>query len=148
MTAILLDTNILVYAFDRREAEKRTQAMKVILELQSAELGCLSVQNLSEFINATTRGAEPLLSVELASAYVEDFRAAFPVFPLTVSIVLEALRGVREHQLSYFDAQLWGCAKLNQVPFIFSEDFQDGQTLEGVRFVNPFAQTFQLEKWL
>lgn len=148
MTVILLDTNVLVYAFDRGEAEKRAQAMKVILELQSAELGCLSVQCLSEFINATTRGKEPLLSVDLAAVYVEDFLSAFPAYPLTSTIVLEALRGVRDHKLSYFDAQLWACAKLNQIPVIFSEDFQDGQILEGVRFVNPFAETFELEKWL
>ncbi len=148
MTVILFDTNVLVYAFDRGEAEKRAQAMKVILELQSAELGCLSVQCLSEFINATTRGKEPLLSVDLAAVYVEDFLSAFPAYPLTSTIVLEALRGVREHKMSYFDSQLWACAKLNQIPVIFSEDFQDGQILEGVRFVNPFAETFELEKWL
>jgi tryptophan synthase beta chain len=41
------------------------------------------------------------------------------------------LRGARDHKLSYFDAQLWACAKLNQIPEIFSEDFQDGQILEG-----------------
>ena len=29
----------------------------------------------------------------------------------------------------------------------FSEDFQDGQVLEGVRFVNPFSGTFDLEEW-
>ncbi len=73
--------------------------------------------------------------------------SAFPVYPLTSTIVLESLRGVRDYKLSYFDAQLWACAKLNQIPVIFSEDFQDGQTLEGVRFVNPFAETFELEKW-
>jgi len=31
---------------------------------------------------------------------------------------------------------------------IFSEDFQDGQVLEGVRFANPFKPTFDLETWL
>jgi hypothetical protein len=28
------------------------------------------------------------------------------------------------------------------------EDFQDGQILEGVRFDNPFAGTFDVEAWL
>jgi hypothetical protein len=31
---------------------------------------------------------------------------------------------------------------------VFSQDFQDGQTLEGVRFVNPFSPNFQLEEYL
>ena len=31
---------------------------------------------------------------------------------------------------------------------IFSEDFSDGQTLEGVRFANPFAESFRLADWV
>ena len=33
---------------------------------------------------------------------------AFPVLPITGPLVLEALRGVREHLLSYYDAQRTG----------------------------------------
>jgi len=148
MTAILLDTNVLVYSFDRAEPEKRAQAMKVILELQSASLGCLSVQCLSEFVNATTHRKVPILTLEEASVHVDDFLAAFPIFPLTPTIIIEALRGAREHSVSYYDAQIWACAHLNQIPVIFSEDFSDGRVIEGVRFANPFSETFELEKWL
>jgi len=59
----------------------------------------------------------------------------------------EAGRGVRDYKLAYYDAQIWATAKLNQVPVVFSEDFNDGQVLEGVRFVNPFAMGFNLEDW-
>ena len=78
---------------------------------------------------------------------IDYWQSAFPVFSLTPPIVLEAARGVRDYQLSYYDAQIWASARLNQVPVIFSEDFQDGQTLEGIRFVNPFADKFAMEKW-
>ncbi len=148
MTAILLDTNVLVYAFDKAEPDKRAQAMQLILELQTGSLGCLSIQCLSEFFNATTRGATPKLSIDEALTHVQDYLLAFPTFPLTQSIVLAAARGVRDHSLSFYDAQIWASALINEIPLIFSEDFQDGQTLEGVRFVNPFAETFELEKWI
>ncbi len=62
-------------------------------------------------------------------------------------VVLEALRGVRDHQLSYYAAQVWATARLNQVPVIFSEDYSSNTTLEGVCFVNPFASDFVLENW-
>jgi predicted nucleic acid-binding protein len=62
--------------------------------------------------------------------------------------VLEAARGVRDHGLAYYDAQVWAAARLNKIPIIFSEDFQDGRILEGVRFANPFSQSFDLEAWL
>ena len=50
--------------------------------------------------------------------------------------------------MSYYDAQLWATARLNQVPIIFSEDFAAGSVVEGVRFVNPFAEGFALNSWL
>lgn len=148
MTEILIDTNILVYVFDLAEIEKRAQAVMIIRELQNRSLGCLSIQCLSEFFNATTRGVPPKLTINAALQYVQDYLQAYPTFPLTQSVVLEAARGVRDHSFSFYDAQIWSSALLNDVPLIFSEDFSDGQTIEGVRFVNPFAETFELEKWL
>ena len=73
-------------------------------------------------------------------------RGIFPVHNLTPMIVLEALRGVRDHQISYYDAQIWASARLNQIPAIFSEDFNQG-VLEGVRFVNPFLPDFDVARW-
>ena len=70
------------------------------------------------------------------------------MFDLTPLIVLEAARGVRDYSLSYFDAQLWATARLNQVPLLLSEDFQDGRLLEGVRFLNPLTAEFNLRAWI
>lgn len=148
MTPILIDTNILVYSFDLAEPQKKAAARDLLMRLQLYQQGHLSVQCVAEFFNVVSRGSLPKMTLEDAAAQVEFFLHSFPVYPLTPGIVREAIRGVREHRLSYFDAQLWACAKLNQMSLIFSEDFQDGQILEGVRFVNPFAETFQLEKWL
>ena len=64
------------------------------------------------------------------------------MYPLSPAVVLEAVRGVRDHHLSYFDAQIWAVAKLNQVAVIVSEDFNSGGTLEGVHFLNPFDAGF------
>ena len=62
-------------------------------------------------------------------------------------VVPEAVRGARTHHLSDYDAQVWAAGRLNQVGIVFGEDFADGSTLEGVRFVNPFAAEFALEAW-
>jgi len=50
--------------------------------------------------------------------------------------------------MSYWDAQIWASARLNQIPLILSEDFDAGAIIEGVRFVNPFAGDFELDDWL
>ena len=61
--------------------------------------------------------------------------------------VIEAIRGVREHKFSYWDAQVWAIARLNQIPVVFTEDFNAGAVIEGIRFVNPFATGFVLTDW-
>ena len=147
MAAVLVDTNVLVYAHDRGEFAKQGQAIHVLEHLYLAGAGRLSVQSLAEFFRATTRGAKPMLTVEQALQQMEHLAQAWPVFELTAQIALEAARGVKAHQFNYWDGQIWATARLNQVPVIFSEDFPSGATLEGVRFVNPFAADFVLEAW-
>lgn len=145
MPSVLLDTNVLIYTFDPRDEARQEQAMALLLKLEETEKGCLSVQSLSEFANAAMNKLH--LSADDVMKQVDEWQSAFPVFNLTPQIILEATRGVRDHQLSYYDAQIWASARLNQVPVVLSEDFQDGQSLEGVRFLNPFAEKLVLDDW-
>ncbi len=145
MPSILLDTNVLVYAFDVRQSSLQGKAKAIILKAEEMATGCLSVQCLGEFFRAAT--AKMQLPANEMFKQGEYWQSAFPVFFLTPQIVLEAARGVRDNQLSYYDAQIWASARLNQIPPIFSEHFQDGQTLEGVRFINPFAEKLVMEEW-
>ena len=146
MPSILLDTNVLVYSFDLRHTEMQKQAKALIYRTESVGAACLSVQCLGEFFCVTTSK----LHLPPAEMYtqVNEWQHAFPVYALTPQIILEAARGVRDHKLPYYDAQIWAAARLNQIPLVFSEDFQDGQTLEGVRFVNPFSEPFDMDEWL
>jgi predicted nucleic acid-binding protein len=59
-------------------------------------------------------------------------------------VVLEALRGVGEHRLSYHDAQIWAVARLGQLAVALSEDFNPGAVLDGVSFTNPLDLAFDL----
>ena len=147
MDQVLIDTNILVYAHQPSETAKYARATQVVLTLAENGSGRLSAQILGEFINATTRGQRRILSVGEALRQVTKLTDAFPVFDLTALIVLEAGRGVREHQLSYFDAQIWATARLNQVRAIFTEDFTHGRRVEGVQFLNPLLTSFDWPNW-
>ncbi len=144
MPAALIDTNVLVYAYDRGEFAKQQQAIRVLEALQVTGTGRLSVQSLAEFFSVTTKGTQPILTIQQAWQQVEELARAWHVFDLTTQVVLEAARGVRDHQLSFWDAQIWAVARLNQIPLVLSEDFQSEQTLEGVRFLNPFEPLFDL----
>ncbi|MBM4334164.1 MAG: PIN domain-containing protein [Deltaproteobacteria bacterium] len=148
MPPILIDTNLLVYLYDQNQPGKQAQSHRVLEQLELTHSGRLSVQALAEFFSVATRKLSPSLTAAEALEQMNLFTRLWPVFELTPMIVMEAGRGVRDHRISYYDAQVWAIARLNQVPVVFSEDFGDGSILEGVRFVNPFSPEFLLEKWL
>jgi predicted nucleic acid-binding protein len=79
------------------------------------------------------------MSVAEGYEYVQDYISSWEVVSVTPLVVLEAARGVRDYQFSFWDSQLWAVARLNQIPVIYSEDFNVGAAVEGVRFINPLT---------
>lgn len=148
---ILLDTNVLIYAYDPADPIRQRRATEILSDLRLRGNGVLCVQSLAEFFSAVIRpkrGDPPRLTSAEALEQIQLLSTAFEIFDLTRFTIFEAGRGVRDYQLSYYDAQIWAVAHLNQISVIFSEDFQDGQVLEGVRFFNPFSANFILDEWL
>ena len=144
---IFVDTNVLVYAYDRSEPEKQRLAFTLLDRLAITKVGTISTQVLAEFFVSVTRKLATPLSAGDAYQRVSNYLQSWTVLDMTGMVVLEAIRGVRDHQLNFWDAQIWAVAKINRAPVVFSEDFSDGQVIEGVRFVNPFARDFQVKEW-
>lgn len=144
MPRYLLDTNVLVYCFDGADPEKQERAIDTVARTGRGPSGALPAQALAEFCRVALGKLVPPLSPEETYRQVELYERAFPVLSLTPAVVLEAVRGVRDHAFSYFDAQIWAVARLNQIPIVLSEDFATGATVEGVTFQNPLAPTFDL----
>jgi predicted nucleic acid-binding protein len=146
-TLVLIDTNVLVYAVDKKDMQRQERAISVLNTLAETYTGRLSVQSLGEFSNVVTRRLNPIMRPDQALVQVERLQRAFPVHDLTTMIVTEALRGVQAHRLSYYDAQIWATARLYQIPVLFSEDFNQSK-LDGVQIVNPFLPAFSVETWI
>lgn len=136
----LVDTNLLVYAYDRSEPEKQTKAVDILDELVKNGSGILSPQVLSEFYTVVTRKLATPLTPQEGYTSISNYIRSWDMVDLTSLVVLEAVRGVRDHRLSYWDSLIWATAKMNQIPSVLSEDFSHGLVLEGVRFTNPFKR--------
>src|SRR5512139_2495262 len=111
---ILLDTNILVYAYDPGNPIRLQQSALLLSELRLRGNGVLSAQSLAEFFSAVIRpkhGDPPRLTPTEALEQVQLISTAFEVFDLTRFTILEAGRGVRDYHLSYYDAQIWATAR-------------------------------------
>ena len=144
MPAYLLDTNLLLYAHDQHELYKQARALELLERLGDGLSAAISAQNLAEFANVALRRLKPPLSPAEVTEQLGLFEQIFIVYPLTAAVVREAVRGVEVHSLSYYDAQVWAVAKLNQIAIVLSEDFNVGATLEGVLFLNPLEPSFEL----
>jgi predicted nucleic acid-binding protein len=97
----LVDTNVLVYAYDRSEPTKRRLAFDVLDRLAAARQGALSVQILSEFFVVVTRKIPDPVPVPAAARSVENHLRSWRVLAITPLLVYEAMRGVTRHHMSY-----------------------------------------------
>lgn len=138
---VLIDTNILVYAYDRSEPQKQKLALASLDRLATTRTGVLSTQILGEFFVAVTSPRKIAAPLSLDEGYerLHNFSRAFVVLEITRLIVLEAARGVRDRSFSFWDAQIWATARLNQISVVYSEDFNVGSVVEGIQFVNPLV---------
>jgi predicted nucleic acid-binding protein len=141
--ASLVDTNILVYRFDARDAVKQHRAREVLRNGLLDDSIVLAHQCIVEFVAAVTRPREelaraPLLPLSEATLEAEKLLTQYPVLYPAREVVLTALRGMAMYGLSWFDAHLWAHAEVYGVDEIVSEDFAHGRHYGAVRAVNPF----------
>ena len=130
------DTNVLVYAFDEGEPEKRAVALALIEEHLVDGDGVISVQVLREFYSAVRREPRPL-SDEAAATAVGRL-AGFSPLSEDVGMVLKAVRRAQEMSISFRDALIVEAALKAGADRLFTEDLQHGQVIEGMRVENPF----------
>lgn len=141
--ASLIDTNILVYRFDPRDAVKQEIAIRVLREGLADDSLMLPHQAVIEFVAAVTRArsdldGSPLLEQPEALREAESLMLQFRMIYPNREVLLTALRGVTAYQLAWFDAHLWACAETFGIPEILSEDFEHGRHYGSVRVNNPF----------
>ncbi|WP_127585111.1 PIN domain-containing protein [Paenibacillus koleovorans] len=130
--SVLLDTNILVYAWDPSDPQKQARAVQTLHEYRHQ--ACLSTQNVSEFASVMIRKG---CDLGWLSRVITLYSQIMTVYPVSVGQVEHALRAVREHRMSFWDAQIWAVAMTHRIPVILTEDGPVGQTIEGVQFHNP-----------
>jgi predicted nucleic acid-binding protein len=141
--ASLVDTNILVYRFDARDAVKQHRAREVLRNGLLDDSLVLAHQCIVEFVAAVTRPREelaraPLLPLPEATLEAEKLLTQYLVLYPAREVVLTALRGMAMYGLSWFDAHLWAYAEVYGVDEILSEDFAHGRHYGTVRAANPF----------
>ena len=131
------DTNVLLYADDAASPEKRKRATSLFAEHLRGGTAVVSLQVLQEYFAAATRKLG--LTPEAAQRKVEVIARA-KVVRFEAADVIAAIELHRLTRVSFWDALILHAARLSAAAVLYSEDFQPGAVIAGIRVTNPFAE--------
>jgi predicted nucleic acid-binding protein len=133
-----VDTNVLVYAYDRSETRKQPVARAQLEAVWRERTGALSTQVLQEFYVVATRKLPAPMQRTRARRLVTLY-AAWPVVQVDVTLILAATELEARHALSFWDALVVEAARRAGATRLLTEDLQPGRRIGGVTIENPFA---------
>jgi predicted nucleic acid-binding protein len=133
-----VDTNVLVYAFEKSDSPKKQIARRLIDKLMKEDRLRLSTQVMQElFVTLTRKVSRPCSNAE-ALAALEDL-SAWPVVTVDYPAIRAAVGLAGEAKLSFWDALVVVAAARTGATALYTEDSNNGQEILGVRVINPFA---------
>jgi predicted nucleic acid-binding protein len=133
-----LDTNIFVYCFDLRAAEKARRAKELVFQGITTRKGVVSYQVVHEFFNLALRKFDQPMTLTEAEQYLNTiFRPLFSVQSSHL-LVAEALRLRDRHRLSWYDSSVLAAALESGCTHLYTEDLQNGQRFGELQIKNPF----------
>jgi predicted nucleic acid-binding protein len=137
-----VDTNVLVYAHDAGSPKQATARM-ALERLWTERSGSISTQILQEFYAVATKPHKLAMSHSDAREIVGLY-SAWPIVLIEPTLIISASHLAEQRSLSIWDALVVEAARVAGAIRLLTEDFQDGQQIEGIRVENPFrADTTQ-----
>lgn len=136
---VFVDTNVLVYLRDSRDARKQAAAAEWMGFLWEERAGRISNRVLQEYYVTVTAKLVPGLPPAEAREDVLALRAWRPPDP-----DLEWLETAWSEQdrwgFSYWDSLIVAAARQQGCRLLLTEDLTHGQELDGLRVVSPFRE--------
>jgi predicted nucleic acid-binding protein len=134
-----LDTNVFMYLFDTTAPAKAKKAARLVRDAVDTGKGIVSYQVVQEFFNvALRRFAHPMSGAEAEQYLITVFRPLLAVHS-SPALYVEALRVAGKHRFAWYDSIIVASALESQCDTLYSEDFQHGRQIEGLRMENPFV---------
>ena len=130
------DTNLLIYADNQGRPAKQRRALELITKYRRERTGVVSLQVPQEyFVTVTPQVARGCRCGPPEGRIARGVRGGQSGFGM-----LAAIDQHRLHGFSFWDALVLRAAKQSACSVLFSEDFQAGREIDGIRIVDPFRQ--------
>lgn len=131
------DTNVLVYRYAMEAPRKQQIAHGLVHDAIEDGSFLISTQVMIEFRNVAARRLGNTLPMDMVHALLQLWES-FDVVPANAAFVIEASERCRRHQLGWWDSLIVTAAVHGGANLLYSEDFQHGRVIDGVRIENPF----------
>jgi predicted nucleic acid-binding protein len=139
MPAEFVDTNILVYAYDRTAEHKFDRARELMEKLWDTGEGVVSTQVLEEFYVTVTAKIPHRLKPGEARQIISDL-GTWRVAVLEIRDILAGSEIAERHHLSFWDGLILAAAHKEEALTVWSEDLNHGQKYGEITVYNPFVQ--------
>lgn len=137
MAKVFLDTNVLVYAADNHDKVRREKARAAIRRVVETETPVISTQVLQEFYSAAVNKLkiDPLLAKEILHGFhnMETVQVDLGIIEQGIDISILS-------RISFRDGLILAAAEQASCGILLTEDMNAGQSIRGIRLVNPFQE--------
>ena len=134
MQKIFIDTNIIVYANDKRDKQKQLKAIGIIKDLMQKKLGTISTQVLQEYAFVALEKLNQTHNVVLRQLKLLE---TFEVIKQTPELIRRAVEIKYLYNINFWDACIISNAEFSNCDIIYSEELNTGQYYSGMEIINP-----------
>ncbi len=125
------DTHCLLYLLSA-DTDKAQRAEQLV-----ADGGVISIQVLNEFASVASRKLG--MRIPEIQECLDPIRQVCGIEPVTFETHLRGLELAQRYGFSIYDSMIIAAALLAGCKILYSEGWQDGQRIEGLRISNPFV---------
>jgi len=138
----LVDTNILCYALDAKEPEKREAAAGLLSRCWRSEIAlAVSVQNLAEFSVVMTEKVRHPVPDAVVTRFINDIVSfdGWTVIGYDPGTIQDAVGIRRKYSLHFWDALLAATMKQHTIGTIYTEDSHFNK-VPWITLIDPFTK--------
>jgi len=136
----LIDTNILVYAYDRSYLKKHKIAKEVVKTSWQTKSGVLSIQNLAEFYSIITRKVQKPIAISKAKQIILDLIEGFEILRYSEQTIVSAIDNQMIYGIPFWDSLIVATMEENSIDTIITENEKDFKKVEWLNVINPFKK--------
>jgi predicted nucleic acid-binding protein len=131
-----VDTNVLVYAHDARDAGKRKIAQDLLRQALAGAM-VISTQVLAEFSSTLLHKISPAVKPGELTAIL-DALDPIKLIAIDGDVVRRAVEAREKYGVHFYDGMILATAERGGCSRIWSEDLNSGQQYFGITVQNPF----------